>query len=215
MKRIKTLLHQPEPRKWLFYGDSITHGARHTYGHRDYVELFTERLRFELGRTMDIVINSAISGDNTRGLLQGFDWRVGQFSPDIVFIMIGMNDCSDLNDIPPATFRENLEQLSARIESLGALPVFQTTCPILPGHAPDRAPRFDQYMENVRAVARERTMPLIDHTAFWREHPEEHFFWMNNEFHPNQYGHRAFAKRIFQALGLWSPDSACCQFYLP
>lgn len=215
MERIKEYLSQSQPRKWLFYGDSITHGARHTYGHRDYVELFEERLRFELGRTMDIVINSAISGDNTRGLLEGFDWRVAQFKPDVVFIMIGMNDCSDQNDIPPTVFRANLEKLVGKIKDLGASPVLQTTCPILPNQAPDRAPRFDEYMENVRAVAIERGVPLIDHTVFWRRHGENHFFWMNNEFHPNQYGHRAFAKLIYQELGLWSPDSASCQFFLP
>ena len=55
MEQVKELLRGEYPVKWLFYGDSITHGALHTFGWRDYTELFAERLRFELGRTMDTV----------------------------------------------------------------------------------------------------------------------------------------------------------------
>ena len=215
MERIKKYLTQDQPQKWLFYGDSITHGARHTCGHRDYVELFSERLRFEMARTMDLVVNSAISGDNTRGLLEGFEWRVAQFKPDVVFVMIGMNDCSDGNDISLGEFRDNLDRLTGLIGELGAIPVLQTTCPILPNQAPDRSPNFDAFMDAVRAVAADREIPLIDHTKFWREHSESHFFWMSNEFHPNHFGHRAFARHLFEGLGIWNPDSDSCRLYVP
>ena len=47
---------------WVFYGDSITHGALHTYGWRSFVEIFEERLRFEKNHVMDYVINSGTSG---------------------------------------------------------------------------------------------------------------------------------------------------------
>ena len=48
MQAIQKLIRSAEPVKWLFYGDSITHGAVHTFGARDYTEHFTERVRFEL-----------------------------------------------------------------------------------------------------------------------------------------------------------------------
>ena len=67
---------QDRPLKWLFYGDSITHGAVHTFGWRDYTQLFAERIRAELGRNMDVVINTAISGHNTEHLIDSFDWRL-------------------------------------------------------------------------------------------------------------------------------------------
>jgi len=215
MERIKKLIGQDKSLIWVFYGDSITHGARHTYGHRDYVELFEERLRFEMARSRDLVINSAISGDNTRGLLEGFEWRVAQFKPDVVFVMIGMNDCSEGIDISLAEFQDNLNCLTGMIGDLGAVPVLQTTCPILPNLAPDRLPHFDGFMDAVRAVATDRKVPLIDHTEFWRKSPENHFFWMSNEFHPNHYGHRAFAKHLYEALGIWDPESSSCRFFLP
>lgn len=215
MEAIQQLLKSTEPVKWLFYGDSITHGALHTFGQRDYTELFAERGRFELGRTMDVVINTAISGNTTRELLQGFEWRVTQFRPHVVFLMIGMNDCSDQNDITLEEFGNNLHELAERIEALGARLVLQTTCPILPGTAPDREPHFESYMDTVRQVASQRGLPLIDHTTFWCEHPDQHFYWMSNAFHPNEYGHRAFALLLYRAMGMYDPDSYSCTFLIP
>ena len=76
MDRVRAFINSPKPVKWLFYGDSITHGAYHTFGWRDYTQLFAERVRGEMGRNMDVVINTAISGNTTRQLLEGFSWRV-------------------------------------------------------------------------------------------------------------------------------------------
>ena len=44
-------------------------------GWRDYTQLFNERVRGELGRINDVVINTAISGNTTDNLLAGFDER--------------------------------------------------------------------------------------------------------------------------------------------
>lgn len=215
MDAIRQLFKSTEPIKWLFYGDSITHGALHTFGERDYTELFAERVRFELGRTMDVVINTSISGNTTRNLLEGFEWRVAQFRPHVVLLMIGMNDCSALNTIRLEEFENNLHELAERIEAMEARLVLQTTCPILPGISPDREPHFEGYMNAIRQVASQRGLPLIDHTTFWREHPDQHFYWMSNAFHPNTYGHRAFALLLYRAMGIHDPDSYSCRFLIP
>jgi hypothetical protein len=57
-ERPRTLLRTEKPVKWLFYGDSITHGAAHTRGWRDYTEIFSERIRTELQRAEDVVIKT-------------------------------------------------------------------------------------------------------------------------------------------------------------
>ena len=213
MEQVKEILRGEHPAKWLFYGDSITHGALHTFGWRDYTELFAERLRFELGRTMDVVINTAISGNSTRTLLESFDWRVTQFRPHATLLMIGMNDCSANNDISVEEFTDNLHQIADQLEGLGSRAVLQTTCPILPGTAPDREGNFDAFMEAIRRVAAERALPLVDHAAHWRENADKHFYWMSNSFHPNEYGHRAFAVLLYKALNIYDPESHSCQFY--
>lgn len=215
MERVTSVLKRQKPATWIFYGDSITHGAVHTFGFRDYPELFAERVRFELGRVQDAVITTAISGDNTRGLLNRFDWRVGRFNPDVVFLMIGMNDCSELGPIGLDEFTGNLNQLAERILALDAVPVMQTTCPILPGQAPDRSPHLPVYMEAIRQVAAEKKLPLIDHYAVWEQNQDKFFYWMSNAIHPNEMGHRAFSRTIFQALDIWDEGSLCCRLFIP
>src|SRR5581483_4932046 len=84
---IKAVLKRKEPAIWLFTGDSITHGALHTLGWRSYPEHFAERVRWEMRRMRDVVINTGISGDTTNGLLADFEWRVLQFKPTVVSIM--------------------------------------------------------------------------------------------------------------------------------
>lgn len=215
MERVKKLLRSEEPLTWIFYGDSITHGVLHTFGYRDYAELFAERVRSELGRMMDVVATTAISGNTTRDLLASFDWRVARFRPDVVFLMIGMNDCSKEKGIGVEEFEKNVLELVDRITELGTVPVLQTTCPILPGQAPERLPYFDSYMDAIRKVSADRKLPLIDHTEHWREEEEHHFLWMSNAFHPNAYGHRAFAQYIYRCLDIYDAQSRSCQLMIP
>ena len=92
MERIKSFLKDSRPTKWLFYGDSITHGAKHTLGHRDFSEHFRERLVWEMQRNADLVLNAACSGFTCAELLSEFDWRAKAFAPNVAFIMIGTND---------------------------------------------------------------------------------------------------------------------------
>lgn len=215
MKRISQLLQSSEPIKWLFYGDSITHGAFHTFGSRDYAEHFDERVRFELGRYNDVIINTAISGNTTRELLDGFDWRVRQFSPHVVFIMIGMNDCCETRQLSPEEFRSNLQKICSQLGEINALPVLQTTCPILPGTTPDREPYFAEYMQIVRNTAQENNLPLIDHHQYWKNHSDKLYYWMSNPFHPNASGHLVFAHTLFRELGIFDANSNVCRLFTP
>jgi lysophospholipase L1-like esterase len=215
MDRVKALLISEKPVKWIFCGDSITHGALHTFGCRDYVEIFAERVRFELDRTTDVIINTAINGDTSRGLLKGFNWRIVQFKPDVVFVMIGMNDCDQQNGITLEEFGSNLNSLVQQIGDIGALTVLQTTCPILPDLFPERETHFASYMDVVRHAASDHELPLIDHAHYWKERPDSHFFWMSNSLHPNAYGHRAFAMCLFQSLDIYDRKSQTCRLHLP
>ena len=61
MTRVQALLEDGRSLTWLFYGDSITPVALHTVGWRDYTELFAERIRFEMGRVNDAIINTGIA----------------------------------------------------------------------------------------------------------------------------------------------------------
>ncbi len=223
---IRELIDGKKPLKWLFMGDSITMGSGTTFGYRDYTQLFAEHVRMEMGRKQDIVINSGVSGDNTNRLLSGFDWRVKQFQPDVVFLMVGMNDCT-INDpkrsVSRKDFRANLEKMVKLVRDIPSCKlILQTTCPILPGSTPEREPQFEEYMNIIREVAKANACPLVDHTKFWCEaaksNPAVHYFWMGHAYHPNQFGHRVFAELIFKELGIFNPEDPkayTCRFFHP
>jgi len=103
LDKIKCRMSSDIPVKWLFAGDSITHGALHTWGWRDYTEHFSERIRY--------------------------DWNY---------------------------WRQAIEE------------------------------------KPIRAMA-----------------------WMNDELHPNNYGHLALVRRLQQQLDLWDPDSNVARLFLP
>ena len=92
----QALLKSKKEVTWVITGDSITHGALHTRGMRDYAEQFNERVRWEMGRIHDVWINTGVSGETTEGELNAFDFRVARFAPDFVSINLGMNDCMRL-----------------------------------------------------------------------------------------------------------------------
>jgi len=193
------MINSNTPVKWLFYGDSITQGSLHTYGHRSYPELFSERVRYELNRPMDIVINTAFSGFTTKDLIESFDWGVAKLEPAVVFIMIGMNDSLRKQGISTEDFKNNILRLVSLVNDINATVILQTTCPVLAGRPGSESyTLLPVYMEIIRDIAIEKNIALIDHTLYWERNSKYHSQWMNNLIHPNALGHRVFAKYIFQ-----------------
>ena len=109
LDRIKALLAGNDALTWVITGDSITHGALHTLGWRSYPEHFAERVRWELRRMRDVVINTGISGERTGGLLKDFDWRAARFQPmsENSYQKCAMRVCSSVRALdarPPSDF---------------------------------------------------------------------------------------------------------------
>jgi lysophospholipase L1-like esterase len=217
MERIQRLLQRTEPVKWLFTGDSITHGAAHTLGWRDYTELFSERVRFELQRPRDFVLKTGISGWTIQRIANDLDWNVLQFHPDCVSIMVGMNDCKDGPE-GLTRFQETYLRTIARIRSeCDAEILLHTPNWILATDGEVRLRNLPAYVEAIRQIAREVDAPLIDHFAIWAqaEPSGAMHHWIAHGCHPNEYGHRAFARAIFRALGIWDDRSWTCQLNVP
>jgi acyl-CoA thioesterase-1 len=219
-KALAKLLKSPEPVRWIFHGDSITHGAVHTMGWRSYSEIFAERIRWELKRSGDLVLNAAYSGFTTEDLLASFDMQVVKFEPHVVFLMIGMNDCGKENGkskVSLAAYKKNLRELVARTRSInGAIAVLQTTCPIQMELAPNRR-LHPRYMDAVREIAASTESPLIDHHLHWTNEIDRRVHrlaaWMSDAIHPNELGHRVFAETIFKSLRIFDPESATGRLY--
>lgn len=206
------LANRTRPLTWVFTGDSITHGAKHTHGARSYVEHFAERVRWEIGRSQDVVINTGISGDRTEGLLNAFEWRVARFKPDVVSFMIGMNDCTRGPE-KREEFRSNLRRLVQQTRELGAVPVLHTQNTTEPVAAKERGD-LPAYAAIVAEVAREAQTVFVDHWQHWQTtcpNPQTLKAWLNDPIHPNARGHREFAILTFQVLGLYATNSPTCQ----
>jgi acyl-CoA thioesterase I len=215
LERIAGFLKEKNPLIWLFTGDSITQGAKHTQGYRSYPEIFSERIRWELGRTRDIVINTGISGNTTQVILNDFDWRIGQFKPAVVSLMIGTNDCAETKNISPEVFGKNLENLLNLIREINSVPVFHTPNPIIKEKAPERA-RLDEYIKVIRTICEQKQVIMIDNYTWWQNEiknlGEEAVFrkWLNDPLHPNGAGHSEIARLMFKELSVFDPSAATC-----
>ena len=202
------------PRTWLFTGDSITHGARWTAGRRSFPEIFAERVRWELRRMDDIVINTGISGNKAKDILDNYDWRVRRFKPDVVILLVGMNDCA-AKDLTPELFGERLTALVKNIRADGGIPVLETPNTVKPGSRDHALPPF---VAQIRKVAEAENAILVDHAAVWEQAAKGGLpagKWMADAIHPSAEGHRQMAVAIFKALGIHDPKSACETVAIP
>ncbi|GAA4444499.1 hypothetical protein GCM10023091_34730 [Ravibacter arvi] len=210
---IKGLLAKKEPNVWLFTGDSITHGAKHTEGYRSYPEIFEERMRWELARTRDWVINTGISSQTTRMILDDFDWRIAKFNPSVVSIMIGTNDCAKA-DLPVPVYEQNLKTFVDKVRALGAVPVLHTPNPIILRLSDERK-TLPEYIPAIRRVAEGLQTILVDNYAYWEDRQKRYFNdvyrqWLNDRLHPNFRGHQQIARLMFRVLGIFDPEHPTC-----
>jgi acyl-CoA thioesterase I len=218
-QKIQKLLLSKEPIIWLFTGNSITHGVVHTNGSRSYSEHFAELIRFEKKRMRDFVINTGISGAWIPEIINDFNWRVKQFHPKVVSIMIGMNDAAK-GEQGRESFKKDLSSFIDSVRSIGAIPIIHTTNPTYPFHKASEARKdLPAYNIIIREIAKEKNLILVDHYKHWQECKktnEELLTWLNDRsIHPNEFGHREIAKELFKALGLFSKESPTCNLFVP
>lgn len=203
-ERLREILSGP-PVTWVLVGDSITQANAHTEGRRGYAEHLAERIRGELGRVGDAVVNTAVSGSTSADLLDEFHWRAGRFAPDVVIAMFGRNDSAEgLDGI--RGFRYRLDQIVQRTRDIGAIPVLQTPPPAQPGGTRDPE-AVAAYAQAVRDVADDLGVVLVDHHGHWTASgsnggPGE---WFADPFHPGPLGHVELARTLFDALHLDRP----------
>lgn len=204
------------PLVWVFTGDSITHGAKWLGRERSYPELIQERVRWSLKRRRDLFINSGISGERTAGLLADFEWRVLRFKPDVVSIMIGMNNATaGVEGRQP--FEADLREMVRQVRAAGGIPVLHRTNPIDDESGdPSVRTRADlpAYNEIIARVARELDVILVDHWTHWqttKSTPAALRAWLADPIHPNGAGHRQFSIEFFRTIGFHDPAAPDCQ----
>ena len=156
-----------------------------------WLDVLEVGLRSRFGRKFQ-VINSGVSGNNTREALARFDRDVAFYRPALVIVTLGGNDCrTDEKHVPEAEFRDNLAVIGKKIETIGAIPVFQTYYKMdLEAMEPERAENFVRNMEIVREVTKERAWHLVDQYALFEELPPNvhRYELMIDPMHTNEAG---------------------------
>ena len=207
LETLRSRLTDEAPLTWVITGDSITHGLRHTDGSRAYADHLHEIVRGDLARYRDALVNTAISGSRITDILGDFDRRVADWSPQIVTLMIGTNDCAVTDGAPrvePVEFGHAVGDFVSRVRSLGAVPVLQTPPPVDAANAQTRS-RIGDFAQAVRDVAQAQAQGtiLVDHFAQFLSLGGEDLPWalLGDPFHPGALGHAALTVELARVLG--------------
>ncbi|MFF0341502.1 SGNH/GDSL hydrolase family protein [Kribbella sp. NPDC004875] len=208
---VSAALQSGEPIRWATIGDSIAQGAHWTGAERDYVQLLEERVRYELTRYGDSFARWAVSGATTSDTLGRLPAAL-DLSPDVVLIGVGTNDAKAGPD-GVAAFEQMYDTLLTAVLETGAIVVAQTPTAVLRTCRYNLGDHLPAYADTIRTVATRRDVLLVDHFAHWTAAgsgwaPAE---WMADPTHPGGRGHRVMARTLFESLGLFAADSACCR----
>ena len=186
------------PARIVCLGDSVTHGCFEVYINRfgkvdtvydstkSYVRLLQDQLLCLYPASAVSVINSGISGDGTTGALERFARDVAPYSPDLVTVNLGLNDCmAEDTETALRRYKSNMKELFYRIRSLGAEAILVTPnmmCtyvdPVLPEGvlrdiAAEAARRqndgtLDRFVNAARQIAEENLVSVADTYAVWQ-----------------------------------------------
>ncbi len=210
-KAIKAKMDTGKSMTWLFMGDSITHGAAWTNGYDSIAQSFEKFIKEDLNRNKDVVINTAVSGAETNRTLNTIYERLDKYSPDVVSIMLGTNDCAT-SSMNPNLYKTNMKKIIDKAKSKGAIVVLRTPTPGA------RDAKLIPYIEKLEELAKEDpSLIYIDqftkmksvYDTFPYLTGTEYFYrdFATMRLHPNTNGHLVMTRQMIDACGLWTNDS--------
>lgn len=192
--KLQSMFRSSKPLKWLFAGDSITHGCLHTKDYPRFSEIFEFYLGANPFRRKDLVFNTGVSGATTAECLSYENEWLYSLKADVVFICFGMNDASR-DEVTLEMYKNNLIHFIKSLRDQGALPVLQT--PQLSA----RRKLTDEYNDVIRKIAEEEKVLLVDLDEYWKSHKKDVRGMMNDPIHPNRYGHLQWTRLLIKVLG--------------
>ncbi len=209
---IRSLIRGSRYVTWVFTGDNIVQGAYYTQGARSCVEIFAERVRAELRRAGDAVINTGVAGDTATQLLRTLQRRATRYRPEVIGISVGINDAK-WGPAGRSDFRRDVREILDRVRTEGSIPLLILPHPI---YAPTASNRTDlsTYVQILREEAARDEVPCIDQWNYWRENfsdPEEIRARLGDaRIQLGAAGHQDLAALIFRTLEIYDPNSPAC-----
>lgn len=202
--------------KIVFAGDSVTDmGSVNPVGegHSDcigvgYVRLIDSLLASTYPERNIRVINSGISGNTSRDLLERFDRDVLSFEPQWVSICIGINDVWRQFDSPAITeshvyineYRDNVEKMILKVKD-NVKGVFILSPYIMePNRDDTMRKKMDEYVDVCKNLAEKYGCVFVDfqkmYEDFFKIKHSAFIAW--DRVHPNQIGAMLMAKEFLK-----------------
>ena len=198
----------------MFTGDSITDCERArpigdgfgkmggSYVSRIFVDTWadfpTHNIRY---------LNSAISGNTTKMLLDRFDRDVLAYNPDYVFMMIGVNDVWRHFDgskfteilISPEESGKNMEEMIVKTMNAGAIPVILSPYFLDSNHDDPMRKMVDAVNKEYKALAEKYRIGYIDVQSVFDEYLKtgSGYILSSDRVHPKAVGTSLIARTIY------------------
>lgn len=202
LDRIKRLVDDPAPRTWLFAGDRLGFGSKHAK--RGWIEHFSDVIRGHLSRSLDVVLDTTTDEARCDRLLRNLDWRLLRFQPDVVVLIPGPGEVSQLG-FDATRLHDTLTALVERLREEGC-EVVLCTLPPLRSTSDELSDRLTTLAEHVRQVGIATQSVLVDHADRWRStaeiDPAADRSLDKSGTRPTQHGHQKLARNLIRTLEL-------------
>ena len=211
-----------------FLGDSVTHGcfdcyfdehnSIQTYFKFDssYTHRVSEMLHVMYPAAQINIINSGISGDNAYRGNKRFERDITPYSPDLVVVSYGLNDCgAGVENIK--TYLDSLDSIFKKVKLIGAECIFLTEnmmCTKVSCHLSgekaiataenlskiQNSGTLDKYFEEAKKVAVNNNVKVCDIYSYWKKMYENGVDV--TELLENKYNHPIEKMHYFTAMKL-------------
>lgn len=206
----------------LFFGDSVTDAGRNRNSKDDimvqkpfgdgYVDLLAGMFQGFYPQLNIHVKNAGISGNTTRNLLERFEADVASVKPDIIFVMIGVNDAwrhfdspyTVSNHVSADEYDDNINKIIRQCKS-AAEKVFVMSPYILEMNRNDAMRKMvDSFGLSCKSAAEKEDVVFVDIQSVFDDametcHPYV-FSW--DRVHPDRAAQMIIAREVMHALGL-------------
>ena len=205
MSKIKTV---------MFTGDSITDCDRarpigdgfgkmgSSYVSRIFIDTWADYPEHNIH-----YLNSAISGNTTKMLLDRYDTDILAYNPDYVFIMIGVNDAWRHFDgskftqtlISPKQSGENVEKMITKTIAAGATPVIISPYFLDNNREDPMRKMVDEINDEYKALAEKYNIGYIDVQTVFDEYLKKSssYILSGDRVHPKSVGISIIARTIY------------------
>lgn len=201
--------------KIVFLGDSITDAQRQESPYaplgRGYVQFAGCFLQARFPHLDLQIENRGISGDTTRELLSRWKRDCLDLQPDLVSILIGINDLwrgfkpvldPQKTPVSPKEYEDNLCQMLSGVQRLGSRLVLMEPVYFCRDSQDPMRRGLDAYLEVVRRLAQDWGAVLVPlqqaYEQIMHQVPDER--WSDDKIHPALWAHAWIARQWLSAV---------------